>query len=104
MGTGYKIERTKRSIQNLRSIFDYVNKKESFERANYVIDGIDDAINRILPVPTKHRIEPIFNRSDIRYILKWHYKIVFQIANDKIRILSVFHTAQNPGKLKKYKP
>ena len=56
--------------------------------------------NEISNFPTKHAQEPYINRNNVRFAVKWSYKIVFDIKESTIRILSIFHTSQNPEKLK----
>lgn len=34
--------------------------------------------------------------SNIRRFFRWHYKVVFEILTDKVVILKVLHTSQNP--------
>lgn len=84
---------------DLLAIMEYIKIQESTSRARYVRDGVINAVNRIASFPNKHRIEPVFNRRDVRFSVKWRYKIVFQIVGKTIRIISIFHTAQHPGKL-----
>lgn len=84
---------------DLLAIMEYIKIQESVSRARYVRDGIINTVNRIATFPNKHRIEPVFNRRDVRFSVKWRYKIVFQIVGETIRIISIFHTAKHPGKL-----
>ncbi len=84
---------------DIHNILDYIKRTQSHERARYVRLGIQDAVRATVDMPTKHRIEPTLERTDIRYILKWRFKILFQITDECIVVLRVFHTSQNPDKL-----
>jgi len=53
----------------------------------------------IQTIPTKHACEPYINQDNVRFAVKWSYKIVFEIREDTVRILSIFHTAQSPEKI-----
>ena len=99
MVTKYSLYWTQEAKGDLKPIFDYVARVESRERALYVIAGIREKAKETLHFPTKHAHEPYINRDNIRYAVKWSYKIVFEIKKNTVRILGVFHTAQNPKHL-----
>jgi plasmid stabilization system protein ParE len=88
-----------RAKNDLRTSIEYVKFRESVGRAMYVRDGLLQTVSKVAICPTKHRIEPIFNHPDIRFAVKWRYKIVYQVTPHTIRVLSIFHTAQSPAKL-----
>ena len=98
MVTKYSLYWTPEAKRDLKPIFDYIASVESRERALYVIAGIRAETKEIVIFPTKHPNEPYINRDNVRFAVKWSYKIVFEIKENTIRILSVFHTAQNPNK------
>lgn len=100
MVTKYSLYWTPEARRDLKPIFDYITKIESKERALYVIAGIRAKAKEILNFPTKHAHELYVNRNNIRFAVKWSYKIVFEINGNTIRILSIFHTAQNPDKMR----
>lgn len=41
----------------------------------------------------------IVNDDSVRFVSKWSYKIVYERTEDKVIILDVFNTSQNPKKL-----
>ena len=95
----YGIEWTQSANHDLKQAFDYISEAESPTRANYVVSGLIKAVETAVIFPTKHRVEPLLNRRDVRFAVKWHYKILFQVKTNTILILRIFHTAQNPNKL-----
>ena len=99
MVTKYSLYWTSEAKKDLKPIFDYIVRIESRERALYVIDGIRSKAKEILNFPTKHAREPYINKHNVRFTVKWSYKIVFEVKGNMVRILSVFHTAQNPEKI-----
>jgi plasmid stabilization system protein ParE len=54
-------------------------------------------------MPRKYQKEP--NLADIagefRYLIVWSYKIIFEIEEDRILILMIFHTSRNPEQISK---
>jgi len=97
--TKYSLYWTSEAKKDLKPIFDYVRQIESRERALYVVAGIRTKAQETLIFPTKHALDPYINRDNVRFVVKWSYKIVFEIKEDTVRILSIFHTAQNPNRL-----
>jgi len=97
--TKYSLYWTSEAKKDLKPIFDYIISVESRERALYVIAGIRSEAKGILNFPTKHALEPYTNRDNVRFVVKWSYKIVFEIKGNAVRILSIFHTSQNPEKI-----
>ena len=102
MVTKYSVKWTIEAKNDLRSIMEYIVAVESKERALYVISAIRKKANQTSDFPLKHPKELNINNDNIRYAIQWSYKIVLEIKKDTIRILSIFHTAQNPDKLIKY--
>jgi plasmid stabilization system protein ParE len=43
------------------------------------------------------------DKRAIRFVIKWHYKILFFVdeSTSTVQVAGIFHTAQNPDKLKK---
>ena len=41
------------------------------------------------------------NPGNIRRFFKWSYKIVYQVKEEKVIILEVYHTSRNPSDIKK---
>ena len=95
----YSIYWTPEAKNDLKPILEYISLAESRQHALYVIDGIRKKAKETAIFPTKHAKEPYINRDNVRFAVKWSYKIVFEIKENTVRILSVFHTAQNPEKL-----
>ena len=77
----------------------YIKRTQSRERARYVRLGIHEAALHAALMPEKHQKELAFERADIRYVVKWRFKIVFMLTEESIIILRVFHASQNPDKL-----
>ena len=99
MVTKYSLYWTPEAKRDLKPIYEYILRIESRERALYVIAGIRAKAKEILNFPTKHAHEPNINRDNVRFAVIWSYKIVFEIKKNRVRILSVFHTAQSPNKI-----
>jgi len=96
----YMIHWSIRSRTDLKEIFEFIKNAESNERAQYVVAEIRKTAKVITNFPTKHAKEPAILDETVRYAVKWSYKILFTISEKYINIVRVFHTAQNPKKIK----
>ncbi len=54
-------------------------------------------------MPLKHPKELLLEDLSIefRYVLAWDYKIIYEILDNKIVIIDIFHTSRNPIDIKK---
>jgi plasmid stabilization system protein ParE len=95
----YSLYWTPEAKRDIKPIFEYIARVESPEKAMYVIKGIRAKAKETIAFPSKHPIEPYINKNNVRFAVKWSYKIVFEIKENSVRILSIFHTAQNPDKI-----
>jgi len=97
----YKILVSELAKEDLQNIVNYISDAESTARAKYVEHSILSEIKRLESFPSaypKDEFASIGNR-EIRFIMKWHYKILFFIDENTVQIAGIFHTAQNPNKL-----
>lgn len=38
---------------------------------------------------------------NFRSVTKWHYKMIYEITENEVIIIDIFHTSQHPSKMKK---
>lgn len=87
------------SIESIQNIYNYISF-HSPQNADMVIETIFDLGDKLNLFPYKNPKEPLFNDDLIRFFPKWNFKIVYRIEENRIYILDVFSTHQNPQKLK----
>jgi len=87
------------SIDSIQKAYDYIYSK-SPQNADLVVETLFDLGEKLNLFPEKNPIEPLFNSKDIRFFPKWNFKIVYRIEKERIYILDVFSTYQNPEKYK----
>jgi toxin ParE1/3/4 len=90
---------SKESIISIQDIYNYISS-ESEQNANMVIDTLFNIGEKLNILPEKNPVEPLFDSDLIRFFPKWNYKIVYRIETDRIYILDIFSTRQNPKKIK----
>jgi len=97
----YKIVVSRLAKTDLRNIAAYISNVESDTQAKYVERGILSEMKRLEHFPTAYPKDEYasINNKEIRFVMKWHYKILFFIDANTVQIVGIFHTTQNPNKL-----
>jgi len=67
------------------------------ENAIKVLEEILSLVNSLSSFPYKYPKEPIYNVGNIRFVSKWSYKIIYRVDTERIYILRIFNTHQNPS-------
>lgn len=101
----YKVIWDDEAKASLRSIYNYIKKRESIEQARKVRDEIKDLAKSLGFIPHKYSEDPFLKDEpgDNRFKVIWSYKLVYEIAEDAVIILDVFHTSRDPQNLKNLK-
>ena len=87
---------------SLRSIYNYIKKRESVERAKKVRAEIVASAKSLNNFPEKFEEEPALRDEpeNYRYKVIWSYKIIYEVAEEATYIVDVFHTSRNPSNIK----
>lgn len=76
--------------KNLREILDFIELKDSFERAFEFYKELEIEINKIAFMPYRYRKNLYKNDENIRDLIFKGYVIPFLIKADKIIILGIY--------------
>jgi len=79
---------------DLTAIHDHI-AKDSLKYAAVVVERVLTRVHQLEAFPESGSIVPEFERSDIREIFVHSYRIIHQVLNSEVRILTVCHGA-NP--------
>lgn len=88
-----------RAEQDLSENISYI-AQQSPQNAIAVLNTLLELADSLATMAYKYPKEPVYNKEDIRYVTKWHFKIVYRIDTESIYILRVFSTYQHPDKVK----
>lgn len=92
------VEWLEKPVNDLQSIYDYIYTK-SPHNAEMVVQTLTQLGDSLADMPFKYPKEPIFNQENIRFVVKWSYKIIYRIEKDTILVSRIFHTKQHPDKI-----
>jgi len=91
----------------LKNIFDYHKEKVSVKIAKQIVEQIVITADKLKSFPEMGVVEELLqSRSEtFRYIISTNYKIIYWInkAKERIEIIDVFDTRQNPIKISRKK-
>lgn len=91
--------------KSLRNIYNYIKDRESIEVAQKVRNEISSLAKSLNDFPEKfereHHLED--EPGYYRYKVIWSYKIIYEVTEEAIYILDIFHTSRDPSNIKKKK-
>ena len=64
-----------------------------------VLETLTTLIDTLKTFPFAYPKDPVYNKENIRFIVKWNFKIIYQVKNKTIYVLRVFNTRQNPKRI-----
>jgi len=103
---GLKIYWTDFAKAALRDIFDYYKDKAGLRLSQRLIEGLIQSTEILVDQPySGSKEELLSNRNEgFRYLVFKNYKIIYWVnqVNQRIEIVDVFDTRQNPLKIIKY--
>jgi toxin ParE1/3/4 len=85
---------SKPARDDLKAIFDYI-KKDSRYYAEKVIDDIIEKSEYLERFPEMGRVVPEINESNVREIFVYSYRLIYEITNGNINIITIVHFARD---------
>lgn len=88
------------ATNKLRNIYSYHANHVSVSKAKEVKDTIIAAIKQLINFPyLGQRESMMYSRFERRYLLVYDYKILYEVTEDSVVVLDIFHTKQSPQKM-----
>ena len=97
-----KVIWTKKAFGQLERAVKYIQKEQGHSYAETVLNKILRTTRSLENFPEMGTMEPLLEhkKSGYRFLVIWSYKIIYRVTKDSVIISRVFHTSQNPRKLK----
>ncbi len=86
----YGIVWTKPAVIDLEAIRDFISEDSEFY-AQQVIENILSQAETLADMPHRCPLVPVISGTDIRHLLVHSYRIIYQVSEDRIVILTVIH-------------
>jgi addiction module RelE/StbE family toxin len=81
------------AVSDLNSIHEYISR-DSEVYADSVLSEIFDAVDRLIDYSHAGRIVPELDEQRTREVIVGSYRVMYDIQDDTIRILTVLHGAR----------
>jgi len=97
-----KVVWTKTALDQLERIIKYISEERGNSYAKTVGTRIIERTEKLKNFPELGPKEPLLQHKKLeyRYLAAWSYKIIYRLSKDRVTISRIFHTSQNPEKLK----
>ncbi|NJN25806.1 MAG: type II toxin-antitoxin system RelE/ParE family toxin [Cyclobacteriaceae bacterium] len=84
----------------LKEIYDYYSEEVNPEKASEIVNKIMDRGEALENYPNRGRIEKDlrFLGKEHRYLLEYHYKIIYKVEGEIVTITDIFSNHQKPSK------
>lgn len=82
------------AVGDLDSIHEYI-ARDTEVYADAMLQEIFDAVDRLENFPLSGRVVPELNDESTREVIVGSYRVIYDISDETIRILSVLHGARN---------
>jgi addiction module RelE/StbE family toxin len=93
----YQIVWTRRAEQQMKAAYKYISE-DSSQNAAKVVEDIAKSVNKAITNPELYGLDKykINNDGSYRAFEKRHYRIVYRVTQNIIRVLRVRHTKMEP--------
>jgi plasmid stabilization system protein ParE len=97
MSNFYKVIWDHEAKYSLKEIIEYV-RKFSPKSADKVKLALIELVGSLKEFPEKYSKETFLNSKtgNYRSVTKWHFKIVYRVGENEVRILKITHTSRDP--------
>ncbi len=97
----YQVVTTFQALDQLAEIEAYLSENRSDETAEYVVDGLIEAIESLENMPTRHPLLRLVEKKEYtyRYAPKWAYKIIFRVEENPptVFVITIVHSKRDPS-------
>lgn len=97
-----KIIWTNRAFGQLERSIKYIKEERGIAYAAIVLDKIVKSTSLLSSHPQMGTVESLLKhkKSEYRFLIAFAFKIIYRVEKDRVTISRVFHTSQDPEKLK----
>ncbi|MEQ9398161.1 MAG: type II toxin-antitoxin system RelE/ParE family toxin [Longimicrobiales bacterium] len=88
-----QIRWTQQAVGDLEAIREFV-ERDSPRYGRLVAEQLFDAVQRIAAFPRSGRSVPELDRDDVREVVRGDYRIVYQLSDDTVRVLTIFRSSR----------
>jgi len=97
-----KVIWTKRAFGQFERTIRYIKEEQGAAYAEIVLNKILETTKLLENSPKLGKVEPLLKhkKSKYRFLIVWSYKIIYRWDEEKVIVARLFHTSQNPERLR----
>ena len=84
---------TDQAAEDVQSIHDFIGRS-SPRYALLVAERLVGAVERLEALPHSGRMVPEFNDDRLREVIWGNYRIIYQLLDDTVEVLTIYHGAR----------
>lgn len=88
------IKWTEPAVSDLQAIHSFISRDSEYY-ANAMVSEIIEAVDRLGSFPLSGRMVPELNDEKIREVLVGNYRVIYEISESAVQILTVLHGARD---------
>jgi len=90
--------------ENLDQIYNHI-AQDSITAARHVKKSLVKLAHSLSDFPEKYSKEDFLvdEPENYRSVSKWSYKIIYEVTDECLIIVDIFHTSQHPSKIRRIK-
>ncbi len=98
-----RIEWSPEAIEDIESIADYI-QRDSLFYAKAVVNKIFQCTEKLKEFPKIGRVVPELEKEDIRELIVYSYRLIYQVKENQILIIAIIHSKRQLEEvIEKYK-
>ena len=90
----FRLKWSPEAVEDIESIARYIEKDSAFY-AKAVVRKIVETAERLREFPEMGRIVPELGRKDIREIIIYSYRMVYQLTEKQILVVAIIHAKRS---------
>ncbi len=83
----------RQSQEDLRQVRAFISR-DAPATASAFVRRLRESVNRLKEFPESGQVVPELGREDIRELLRGNYRIIYRVGQERIDILTVYHSAR----------
>ena len=96
----FKVVWDKDAVSDLEDICQFI-EKDSPAAAKKVKQTLIKLAGTLKYFPERHSFEPsLRDEGNYHFISRWHFKIIYKVAEKEVIIIAIFHTSRDVKNLK----
>ena len=97
-----KVIWSKRAFGQFERAVKNIKEERGVAYAEIVLNKILAATALLGDQPQMGKVEPLLahKKTEYRFVVVWSYKIIYKVDPNQVVVSRLFHTSQNPGKIK----